>query len=145
MYPALPSEKAGVVSTIDPANITNTTANGDYVDMSKFHEVMFIALTGAMDATFDFLIRESQDTGGTGEQNLTGKAITQETGGDEDNLQWVINVKSAELAQGYRFVRPRVTTGTGTTNLIAVIGIALSPRFAPASDDDLASVDQIIN
>src|SRR5262245_5270400 len=129
-----PYERAAVVSTVDPVNNNNATANGDYVDMSKFASALFICLAGAMDNTLDFSVRESQDTGGTGEQTLSGKAIAQETGGDDDNLQWVIQVKAEELSAGYRYVRPRVISGNGTTNLVAVVGLGMDPRYGPASD-----------
>lgn len=138
-----PSERAAVVSVIDPANLNNATTVGDAVDMSLFHEAMFILAMGANDAAVDFSLTESATSGGS-YTAISGKAITQETGGDDDNLQWVINLKSSELSAGMRYVKPSVTIGNGTTNLGCVIGIGLRPRFAPASDDDLASVDQIV-
>ncbi len=138
-----PSERAAVVSVIDPANLNNATTVGDAVDMSRFHEAIFILAMGAVDAAIDFKLTESATSGGT-YTDITGKAITQETGGDDDNLQWIINLKAEELSAGMRYVKPSVTIGNGTTNLGCVIGLGLRPRHAPGSDDDLASVDQIV-
>ena len=140
-----PHERAAVVSTIDPQLGDNTTLNGDYVDLAKFHEVMFVLLLGASDITVDFSVRESRDTGGTGEQAL--KSATQLTSND-DNKQVVISVKSEELTQtsAYRYVRPRVVIGDGATGAyVAVVALGMRPRFGPASDDDLADVAQIVS
>lgn len=141
--PTQPSERAAVVSVIDPANLNNATTVGDAVDMSKFHEAMFILAIGANDSTVDFKLTECATSGGS-YTDISGKAITQETGGDDDNLQWVINLKASELSAGMRYVKPSVTIGNGTTNLGCVVGIGLCPRYAPGSDDDLASVDQMV-
>src|SRR3954454_18723193 len=109
-------ESVGVVSTIDPANLNNATTNGDYVDMSKFHEIMAVLQLGSVDATIDFSLRQSDDTGGTNEATVTGKSITQLTGGTQDNNTYVISLKSEELTGAGRYVRPRVVVASGTTN-----------------------------
>jgi hypothetical protein len=138
------SEGLAVVSTIDPQLLDNATANGDYVDMSKFRRVMFVFAVGAIDAVLDFSLREAQDTGGTGEAAITGKAITQFTATD-DNKQAIIEVAAEELSAGYRYVRPRVVGADGAAGgQIVVIGLGGNARFSPASDNDLASVAEII-
>ena len=139
-----PSERAAVVATIDPANHNNSTQTSDAVDMSLFHEAMFILIAGTNDSTIDFKLQESDSAGGS-YSDISGKSITQETGGDEDNKQWIINLKSEELSAGKQFVKASVTLGNGTTNFVGLVGLGLNPRFAPASDDDLASVSQIIS
>jgi hypothetical protein len=138
-----PSEQAAVVGKINPANNNNSTVNTDYVDMSKWHEAMFIFVLGAVDATSDFLVRESTDTADGGGQTLSGKSATQLTATD-DNKIVVINVKAEELSSGYRYLRGRMTHGAGTTNLSAAIALGLNPRFGPASDEDLSAVAQIV-
>jgi hypothetical protein len=138
-----PSERAAVVGTIDPANHNNSTPSSDVVDMSKFHEAVFILIAGAIDSTIDFKLEESAD-GSSGWTDISGKAITQETGGDDDNKQWVINLKSEEMAAGKRYVRATLTIGNGTTNIVGLVALGLCPRFGPASDDDLASVSQVV-
>ena len=45
-----PSERMAVVATIDPANHNNSTQTSDAVDMSKFHEAIFILLAGGAGA-----------------------------------------------------------------------------------------------
>lgn len=139
-----PSERAAIVATIDPANHNNSTQTSDAVDMSKFHEAMFILLAGAIDSTIDFKLQSDDNSGFTTAADISGKAITQETGGDDDNKQWLINLKAEELAAGERYARASVTLGNGTTNIVGLVALGLKPRFGPASDDDLSSVSQII-
>lgn len=141
--PSQPSERMAVMATIDPANLNNSTATSDAVDMSKFDEAIFILIAGAIDNTVDFKLEQSDASGfGSGVSDVTGKAITQETGGDDDNKQWVINLKAEEMTK--RYVRASVTVGNGTTNIAGLVGLGLRPRYAPASNHDLASVSQII-
>ena len=139
-----PSERAAVCATIDPFNGNNAATSSDAIDLSKFHEAMFVLLSGAIDSTVDFKLQESANSDGSSASDITGKAITQETGGDDDNKQWVICVKSEELSAGKRYVKAVATIGNGTTNLIACVGLGVRPRIGPASDDDLASVSQIV-
>lgn len=141
-----PSERAAVLATLDPADYNNTTANTGYVDVSKFHELLFVVHLGAVDSTVDFKLREARDSGGTGEQDISGKAITQFTGSDDAKLA-VINLKSEELTaqpNPYRYVRGRLTVGNGTNNFVSVLAFGTVPRFGPASDDKLSRVAQIV-
>jgi hypothetical protein len=133
-------EQAGVVATIDPANHNNSTQNSDYIDMAKFHEVMAVLLLGSVDNTVDFKLREADDTGGTNEQDVSGKAITQLTG-SSDNKQAVLALRADECSK--RYVRARATVGNGTTNIVAAVVLGV-PRFGPATDDDLADVAQVV-
>ena len=99
-----PTEEIIVAGTIDPANYNNSTQTTDYVDMQKFQEAMFILKLGAVDSTVDFKLREAKDTGGTGEQDIAGKAITQFQATDDNKIA-VINYKAEHLSTGYRYVR----------------------------------------
>jgi hypothetical protein len=138
-----PTERAAIVATIDPQNGNNAATSSDAVDMSKFHEAMFILATGVIDETVDFKLQESDASGGS-YTDITGKAITQLAATD-DNKQAVITLKSEELGTGKRHVKAVATVGNGSSSLICVIALGMNPRFGPASDDDLSSVVQIVN
>lgn len=137
-YPAQPYEKAAVVAAVSPLNGNNTTTLSDAVDMSKFGEALFVLLTGVIDQTVDFKLQESDASGGS-YTDISGKSITQ-LANTADGKQAVINLKADELSAGKRFVKAAVTVGNGTSSLVAVVGLGMSPRFGPASDDDLATV-----
>src|SRR5262245_2275122 len=128
-----PSEYVIVAGKINPANANNSTVDSDYVDMSKFHDLLASVQLCAVDNTVDFKLRQSRDTGGTGEQDLSGKAITHFVGTDDGKIA-LINLKAEELTQTpagapYRFVRARATVGNGTTNLISCVVLGVKPRF----------------
>jgi hypothetical protein len=137
----LPSERSTIVSVVNPANNNNATANSAAIDMSKFHEALFVLLLGAVDNTTDFKLQESVD-GSSGWTDINGKAITQ-LGGTDDNKQAIINLKTPEMTK--RYARGVVTNGNGTTNIVAMVALGQRPRFGSAADDDLASVAQITN
>ena len=136
-----PHERAILAATIDPANNNNASFNTDNVDMSKFHEAMFVLVLGAVDTTIDFKLQESAD--GSSFSDISGKAITQ-MGGTDDNKQAIVSLKSEELSSGKRYVRGRLTVGNGTTNICCVVGLGMRPRFGPASDDKLTKVAQVV-
>src|SRR4051812_9807073 len=116
-------EELSIVGTIDPANNNNASFNTDIIDMSKWSEVMFLLVLGAVDNTLDFKVQESNDGAGfTGAADLSGKAITQFAATD-DNKQAIVCVKAEELTPSRRYIRGRLTVGAGTTNLCTVIAL----------------------
>jgi hypothetical protein len=141
-----PSERAAVAGTIDPQTVANSAVLTDAVDMSKWHEVMFVFLLGNMAAeTIDCEVQESDASGGT-YTTLSGKAATQLAAhaSNNDNKQIVINVKNEELPAGKRFLKGRMVTGGATGGPACCVALGLKPRFGPASDDDLSDVVQIV-
>lgn len=137
-----PHERAAVVATLDPVNGNNAANSTDAVDMSHFHEAMFVLVLGVIDATVDFKLQEAATAGGS-YSDISGKAITQLTGSD-DNKQAVICLKSEELSTGMRFVKAVATVGSGSSSLICVVGLGMKPRFGPANDNDLSTVAEIV-
>jgi hypothetical protein len=141
-----PSERVAVVGTVDPQTVANSEKLTDAVDMSKWHEVMFVFLTGDMAAeTIDFKLQESATSGGT-YTDISGKAATQLAAhaSNNDNKQLVINLKSEELSSGMRYVKGRAITGGATGGPACIVALGVKPRFGPGSDDDLSSVAEIV-
>lgn len=139
-----PHERAAVVGTIDPQTVVNVEQLTDAIDMSKFSEVMFVAMLGNMAAeTIDFVVKESDASGGS---YAALKSATQLAAhaSNNDNKQIVISVKSEELTSGKRYLKGSLITGGATGGPAAVLALGMRPRFAPASDDDLADVVQIV-
>ncbi len=141
----LTSEKVAVVATIDPDVYTANAYDSDYVDMSKFESLQAIVMAGTLgtNATLDFKLQSA--TAATGGADISGKSITQltEAGSDSDK-QAVINLRAEELTEGHRYVKAVMTVGTATSDAGAII-LGFNPKNAPASDNDLASVDEIVS
>ncbi len=92
--------------------------------------------------TVDFKITEA-DTAGGSYTDLSGKAITQLTTADDDK-QTVVEVSAAELGAGKRYLKGALRTATAASD-VAVIALGIDARNEPASDNDLASVDEIVS
>lgn len=137
-------ERFGIISTIDPQTVANSQVLGDEIDMSLWQEIIAVFLTGNMaNETFDGGLQSASTSGGS-YSNITGKTLTQRaaSASANDNLQFIIGLKSDEISD--RYVKPRMITGgaTGGPASCVVFGI---PRIGPATDNDLSSVTEVVS
>lgn len=142
------TEQCAIVGVIDPDVTTASTVVTDYADAGLFEALVGVVLAGTLgsSATVDAKLVQATDSSGTGAKDITGKAITQLTeAGTDSDKQALINVRAEELdvANSFTHVALSVTVGTATSDLGAVL-LGLNPRMGPASDNDLASVDEIV-
>lgn len=141
------SERLAVVATIDPDAYTADTYTTDIIDMKLHKRVMFVVAVGTMatNATLDFKVQEGAAANLSDAADLSGKAITQltEAGSDSDK-QVIVEVTSEEVAAaGGRYIRGSMTVATAACDA-GVIAIAGDTHYQPASEHDLASVDEIV-
>lgn len=146
---SLPSEVAAIMGVIDPdANAAGALSTA-WVDMKNFNQLMGIVMAGTLgvSATLDAKIEQATDSSGTGVKDVTGKAITQLTqAGTDSDKQAIINVRAEELDidNGFSFARLTMTTAVATSDSGALL-LGFGASYAPASDVDLTSVDEIVN
>ena len=144
-----PSAQAGIVGVIDPDAYGAGAQNTPWIDMSQFEALLAIIQAGTLgtSATLDAKLQEAQDASGTGAKDIAGKAIAQLTqaGGDSDK-QALINVHAQELdvEGGFTHVRLQITIGVAASDAAGLVQ-GFYPRYGPASDQDLASVDEIVD
>lgn len=143
-----PSDVAAVVATIDPDAYSASTVVSDYVAMADFEKIMAIVMAGTLgsSATVNAKLVQATDGSGTGVKDITGKAITQLTqAGSDDDKQAIINCTADELdvANGFTHVALSMTIATAACDAGAVI-LGFNPRYGPASDNDLSTVDEIV-
>lgn len=141
-----PSEMAAVVATIDPASLTANTYVSDWVDASQFEQLCAVILLGAIatNGTFNAKLRMSAASDGSNPADVPGKAVTELTqAGTDSNKQVLLQVQGDEITPGYRYVALSVTTAVAATIAGAVL-LGFNPTYGPASDYDLASVDEIV-
>lgn len=146
------SEKVAIVGVIDPDAYAASTVTTDYVDMSKWHQLMFIGLAGDIvsTGTIDAQVYAADDSSGTNPVAVTGKAITQLTqAGTDSNKQVIINVREDEVkAQATtalkRYVACSFVLGTAGADFGAIV-LGLFPSHGVASDNDKSTVDEIID
>lgn len=146
------NEQLAIVATIDPdaytvGATTTATVSTDVVDMAENHRAMFIVMAGTLPAqsAIDFNVLQ-----GTNSTTVT-TALTSITalGNADDDEQVVVEIEGQDLTDGYRYIVGQLTignTGAGTLTCdLAVVGLADTARYKPASDNDLASVSEIVN
>jgi len=144
----LASQEAGVVGIVDPDAYNAGFYGTDWIPMASFGRLQGIIQVGDMVATstVDALFQQATDNAGTGKKTISGKAITQLTqAGGDDNKQAVIDLMEAEMDvnNNFDFARLYVIVGTAASDLAALV-MGQSPKYGDASDNDLASVAEII-
>jgi hypothetical protein len=144
----LPSEDVAVLGTIDPDAYTAAAYTSDYADAGEFESLMAVIMAGTLgsSATLDAKLVQATDSSGTGSKDITGKAITQLTqAGTDSDKQAIINCRAEELdlANEFSHVAIVMTVAVATSDAGAVL-LGTNARSNPASDNDLASVDEIV-
>lgn len=147
MKSQLPSDRVAVVGVIDPDANGAATYTSAWVAMADFQSIMAVIQTGTLgaSATVDAKLEQASDSSGTGAKDVTGSAITQLVKASNDDDQAVIqcNAEDLDLVNSFTHVRLSMTVGTATSDCGAIV-LGLDPRYGPASDYDLASVQEIV-
>jgi len=138
-----PSERVTITGAADPQTVNNTTISAS-IDMSKFHEALFILQAGAIPSggSVTAKLQEDSVSNFASPSDVTGKAMTAFADTD-DGKQVLFNLKAEEMGSGERYARLLVT-GSAHANILACLALGLSPRLGPASDDKAATVAQIV-
>jgi hypothetical protein len=144
-----PSEAAAVLARLDPVSQGAATVTTGWVAVKDWHRLLAILMVGALgaSATVDAKIQQASDGSGTGAKDLTtAKSITQLTqAGTDSNKQVLINVEpdDLDLDNSFTHIRLSVTVATAAC-LIAALILGFNARFGSASDQDAATVDEIV-
>jgi hypothetical protein len=139
-------QAVAVVDCIDPDANATGAITGDIIDMANFEQVMFIVMAGDLgsSATLDFQVYQSTAANMGTPVVISGAAITQLTqAGTDSNKQAIVVVKQSDLTVGYRYIQGTMTVAIATSDS-GSIGLGFYPTYGPASDYDLASVDEIV-
>ena len=144
----LPSQRAAVAGVIDPDAYTAGPVTSAWIAMKTFQAIQAIVMAGTLgaSATLDAKLEQATDSAGAGVKDITGKAITQLTqAGTDSDKQAVINCRAEELdvANDFDYVRLSMTIAVATSDAGGIV-LGHDPRYAPASDNDLSSVDEIV-
>ena len=143
-----PTEIAAVVGSIDPDAYSNAAYQTDYIPLKNFRRYMAIIMAGTLgsSATIDAKLVAYTSAAGAGALDIPGAAITQLTqAGTDSDKQAIINFNTEVLAGNTKYTHFRliVTVGTAASDMGAVV-LGFDPRYAPASDADASTVDEIV-
>jgi hypothetical protein len=143
---SLPSERAAIIATIDPDAYATGTVTSDWCDLGIYGSAMAIVLAGTIttSAGLDAKIEQGTNSTGGSAKDIDASDITQFTSGNSDN-QAIINIprEALDSTGDFRWIRLSVTTSTDSVDYAGVI-LGMDPRWGPASDNDLASVAEIV-
>ena len=107
--------------------------------------ISLIVSVGATDITVDAKVQSADDTSGTNNTDIASLSVTQLTASD-DNKQVILLVTSDDLNTDDVAAAVVVTVGDGTTGAyVSAIGIGFNARTLPATDNDVASVAEIVS
>jgi hypothetical protein len=141
------SERLAIVATIDPDAYGTGTQQSDIIDMQNRRRVMFIVQAGDLGSsgTVDFNVHGSAASNMASAALITGKSITQLTqAGTDSDKQAIVEVTAEEVAeQGFRYIRGNLIILVAASDA-AVIALAGDLAYSPASEYDLATVDEIV-
>lgn len=145
----LPSQHAAVVGAIDPDAYSASTVTTGWINMEDFDAILAVVMAGTLgsSATVDAKLEQATDSSGTGAKDVTGKAITQLTqAGTDSDKQALINCRADELDvnNGFTHVRLSMTIGTAACDAGGLV-LGFYPKYGPASDNDAATVDEIVS
>jgi hypothetical protein len=143
-----PTDSIAISGTIDPEAQGAGTVVSDYVSMAEFATVMAVIMVGTMatNSTVDAKLVQATDSSGTGSKDITGKAITQLTqAGTDSDKQAVIEAcgEDLDVDNSFTHVALSITVATAASDLAGLV-LGCNPRYGPASNIDLASVDEIV-
>ena len=143
----LPSSRVALVGVINPDANAAATLTTAWVAMKDFESMLALISAGTLGAaaTLDAKLEQATDGSGTGVKDITGKAITQMVKATDDDKETFINLRADELDAdgGFDFVRLSITVAVAASDAAAYL-FGLDPHYAPASDNDAASVIEII-
>jgi hypothetical protein len=144
------SDALAVLGVIDPDATGASTVTTGWIAAKDFNQYQAIVQAGTLgtNATIDAKLEQATDGSGTGAKDIAGKAITQLTqaGTDDSDKQAVINLAPEELdvANAFTHFRLSLTVGTASSDVGALV-LGLWPAYGVASDNDAASVAEIVS
>lgn len=141
------SEQVAILGVISPSSQAAGAQTSGWVPVANFNKLLALIATGVLGAaaTVDAKIQQATDAGGTGAKDVPGAALAQIVKASGDNVQAEINLDPQQLdvANGFAYVQLSVTVGAAAS-LTAALLLGFTPRYAPASDANAATVKQIV-
>jgi len=141
------SEDWAICGVIDPDANGVATALTAAIDMTDWEQLAVVTLVGTLGASATVVtsVTASATSGGS-YVALSGKTTTQGGGSPialGSDTQTIINVRSGEVTDNKRYIKVSMqVTGATTDCGLVVLG---KGRHRPAYDNDLSSVDEIVN
>lgn len=143
------TDQVALLGAIDADAYTAATYTTGWVAAGEFAQIAGLVAAGDLgaSATLDAKLQQATDGSGTGAKDVSGTSITQLTqaGTDSNKQVWInLNPAALDLDNGFGYVRLSMTVGTATSDAAAYL-FGYGPRNAPATDQDAATVDEVVS
>ena len=143
---SLPSERFAIAAVVAPGARVAGAGNSGWIDSALYTRLCAVIATGVLgtSATLDAKWQQATDSAGTGSVDVAAGQLTQIVKASGDNKQALMNLDVNRLTdRTKRFVRLVLTVGTATSDAGAIV-LGVDPRHAPATDNDPATVVQVV-
>lgn len=140
------TEKAALLSTIDPDNQSAGTVTGDWVKCDNFDQFLAIFLIGVMTSTGTciFSVQQATDASGTGAKAVKTATTLTEAGTDSDKQVLIgVDASDLDLAGGFFWIAPRAITAVAASYVSGAL-IGINPTYGVNTSGDLSTVDEIL-
>jgi hypothetical protein len=144
------AQRVSVVAMIDPMGIlASSTTTCDVIDAKLYDSLMFILALGAITSSGQVTMTVYKGASATATKitsSITAAdRLEVSTGATDADKQQIIDVDVSKEGKRY-YLAQIVANGETTTGgaFASMVVLGSKPRYHPASDNDLASVDQII-
>jgi len=120
---------------VAPGALTTGDYPATFIDVAQFERFAFVIDLGAVGATsIDMKVVQATAAAGTGKKDVTGAAITQ-LDGDDDNKSALIEVavNKLDINNGFRYVAVTLTRSGGSSNTGAITFYGVNPDVAPVT------------
>ena len=144
------AQRVAVVGMIDPMGVlASSTTTCDIIDAKLYDSLMFVLALGDISSSGQVTMTVYKGASATAAKITstvtTADTLSVSTGATDADKQQIIDVDVSK--EGKRYYKARVVANAQTTTgacFAAMVVLGSKTRFHPASDNDLASVDQII-
>jgi hypothetical protein len=133
----LPLIKGVAVNTHDTDSITaNSGSSAVFTDMAKWKHVAYLISLNAVngDTITNITIEQATSAAGANRKVVAGYCFAPTTLNVAGETACVeLNAESLDMANGFRFVNVRVSSGGGTSSTVNIVEILSQPRYSYAS------------
>lgn len=107
-----------------PGAITTGTVPATYIDVSNYTRFVFLLSLGATNNAVDAQVVQATAAAGTGSKNITGAAIAQLDGNDDNKFVTIeVDSQRLDIANGFRYVAVTLTVAGTTTAEVLFFGL----------------------
>jgi len=138
------SEELALIATIDPQTLADSEVFSDIIDLSKYLDVMGVAMLGNMNDSTGTLVFRAVTCDSAG-NNVAALKTASTLAVVADEKQVIIEVTNNDLAGGATNKDRYIKFGmiSGSTGGPAAAAIFARPKYGPASSYNLATVAEV--